>query len=229
MAGLAGTAVGLVACGGNLDPGAGNDPGTGTRTLAIDGTVHASPRLINASLASDFDTDFTVQVSLNNQTVTTGTLTITSVGGKSPLTYHDGRWSGSAPGYDEVYVLDVMSGPDSIAGVRVDGPDIHVFSTPSQGAPVDTTMPLTIKWHRDAEANTAELRADTFERITIPDTGAYALASGSLKADKSQARLQTLRLLRTNRVAPSGAAAGSTWQVTLENRLDVVAQPQPEL
>lgn len=233
MVGLVGVTllgVALWGCGGSLDPGAGNDPGTGTRTLAINGTVHASPRLINASLTTDFDTSFTVQVSLDNQTVTTGSVTITSASGKVPLTYHnDNRWTGTAPGYDEVYLLDVVSGADEIGGVRVDGPDIQVFTAPTKGASVDTTMPLMVKWERLDQANSAELRADTIEPIAIPDTGAYSLAGGSLKADKSQARQQTLRLLRTNRVVPSGAAGGSTWEVTVENRLDVITQPQPQL
>jgi hypothetical protein len=113
--------------------------------------------------------------------------------------------------------------------VRVDGPDIHVFSAPTEGANVDTTMPLVVKWQREDQANSAELRADTVDSIAIPDTGTYSLAGGSLKADKSLARQQTLRLLRTNRVVPSGAAAGSSWEVTIENRLDVIAQPSPPL
>ena len=231
MIGLAGVATGLAACGGgSLEAGAGNDPGTGTRTLAINGTAHATPRLINASLPTDFDTSFTVQVSLDNQTVTTGSVTITSASGKVPLTYHnESRWTGSVPSYDEVYVLDVVSGADQVGGVRVDGPDIHVFSAPTEGAPLDTTMLLAIKWLRADQANAAALRADTVDSIAIPDTGAYTLAGGSIKADKSQARQQTLRLLRTNRVVPTGAAAGSTWEVTIENRLDVIAQPQPQL
>lgn len=226
---LVGVAIGLAACSGSeLDPGAGNAPGTGTGTLAIDGTVLASPRLINAHLATDFDTDFTVRVSLNNQTVTTGTVTVTSASGKIPLTYHnDTRWSGTAPSYDEVYILDVVSGADKVGSVRVDGPDIHVFTAPTEGATIDTTMPLIVKWTRGDQAESAELRADSLAAIAIPDTGSYSLASGSLKADKSQARQQTLQLSRTNRVVPSGAAAGSSWEVTIENRLDVIAQAQP--
>ena len=64
---------GVAACGGNsLEPGAGNDVGSGTRTLSIDGSAHASPHQINARTPADFDTEFSVRVSLNNQTVTTG-------------------------------------------------------------------------------------------------------------------------------------------------------------
>lgn len=227
--GCAGVALGLAACGGgDLDPGAGNAAGAGTGTLVVTGSAHATPRLINARIPADFDTELTVRVSRDNQAVTTGTVTITSASGKAALTYHgnEDHWTGRAPSYDEVYVLDVVSGSDRLEGVRVDGPDIHVFSEPSEGANIETTMPLTIRWERGDEAYTTQLRADTFEPITIPDTGTYSLAGGSLKADKSQPWQQTLRLLRTNHIAPSGAPGGS-WDVTIENRLNVIAEVLP--
>lgn len=219
---------GVAACGGSdLDPGAGNAVGNGTGTLSVDGSARALPRQINARARTDFDTDFSVRVSLNNQTVTTGTVTITSATGKTPLTLHsDGRWSGSAPGYDQVYILDVVSGPDKVEGVRVDGPDIHVFSQPTEGATVDATMPLPLAWSREDQASAATLHAENIDSITIPDTGSYSLAAGSLRTDKSQARPNTVRLTRTNSVVPKGGAAGSTWVVTIDNSIDVVAQPQ---
>jgi hypothetical protein len=223
---------GVAGCGGSdLDPGAGNDRGTGTGTLAIDGTVHASPRqdLVNAHMNTDFDTDLSIRVSLSNQTVTTGTVTVTSVSGKVPLTYgNNNRWSGRVASYDEVFILDIESGPDKIAGVRVDGPDIHTFSTPTAGANVDPTMPLTIKWDRQDQADSAELRVDGLDNpLAIPDSGSYALAMGSLRTDKAQARQNTLRLTRTNSVVPAGAVAGSTWTVSISNEINVVAPPQP--
>ncbi|HEX7836291.1 MAG TPA: hypothetical protein VF469_02445 [Kofleriaceae bacterium] len=220
---------GLAACGGgSLDPGAGNDAGSGTGTLTVDGSAHASPRQINARTPTDFDTEFSVRVSLNNQTVTTGTVTITSATGKTPLAFRsDGRWSGSTPGsYDQVYVLDVVSGPDKVDGVRVDGPDIHVFSKPTEGATVDATMPLSLAWSREDQASMATLNTETIDAIAIPDTGSYSLAPGSLQTDKSQARPNKLKLTRTNSVVPKGAAAGSAWVVTIDNSIDVVAQPQ---
>jgi hypothetical protein len=219
----------IAACGGsNLDPGAGNDPGTGTGTLEIDGSVHASPRLTNARTAAEFDTDFSVRVALNNQTVTTGTVTVTSATGKVPLTYrNDNRWAGSVPGYDEVYILDVESGPDKVTGVRVDGPDIHVFSTPTAGAVGDPASALMVKWDREDEADSAAMRAENIDSISIPDSGTYALGAGALKTDKDQARQNTVRLTRTNRVVPAGTAAGSTWSVSIENEIDVVTEAQP--
>lgn len=221
--------VGIAACGGsNLDPGAGNDPGTGTRTLAIEGSVRAIPRAVNARVNTEFYTELSVRISLNSQTVTTGTVTITSSTGKIPLTYHnDNSWTGSAPSYDEVYILDVVSGPDKAEGIRVDGPDIHVFSTPTAGATVDTMLPLMVNWDRSDTADSAELRAENLEWIAIPDSGSYSVTAGSLKADRTSARPNTLRLRRTNHVVPAGTAGGSTWSVMIENKLDVVAKPLP--
>ncbi|TMQ19109.1 MAG: hypothetical protein E6J90_18715 [Deltaproteobacteria bacterium] len=218
----------VAACGGgSLDPGAGNSGGTGSKTLSVDGSARASPRQINARAPADFDTDFSVRASLGTQAVTSGTVTVTSASGKTTLTVRgDNRWTGSAPGYDQVYVLDVVSGTDKLEGVRVDGPDIHVFTHPSEGETVDATMPLPIAWDRGEKADTAAMHAENIDSIAISDTGTYSLAPGALRTDKALARPNTLRLTRTNRVVPAGATADSTWTVSVDNTLDVVAQPQ---
>ena len=224
---------GLAACGaggGSLEPGAGNDPGTGTHTLHLDGTARASARQVNAHQPTDFETEFTLGVSLDNHAVTTGAVTITSATGKISLTVRsDDRWTGSAPSYDEVYLVDVVSGSDVIAGLRVDGPDIHVFLEPTPGAPIDTARPLPIAWSRAELAELAMLRTDASDPISIPDTGSYSLAAGTIRADKAETLDHLLRLARTNRVTPAGTAAGSTWSVTVENQVNVRTMPQPPL
>jgi len=225
---ISGLAISLAACGEDiLDPGAGSDPGTGSRRLAIDGAVHARPHRAQGRASADFDTEVSVHVLLDSQPVTTGTVTVTSAAGKVPLTYSDSRWSVTAAGYAEVYVLDVMTGADSVAGVRVDGPDIHTFSQPEDGAAIDVSSPLTIGWLRDQPAEVAAFRVDSSNWIEIPDSGKYQLAAGQLRSDRSQAREHTLRLARSNRVEPTGAATGSTWSVTIENEVHVVAPPLP--
>lgn len=220
--------LGVAACGGgSLDPGAGDSAGTGSKTLAIDAAARAMPRQINARDRTDFDTEFTVRVTLGDQPVTSGALTVTSATGKTTLTLRgDGRWAGTAPGYDQVYVLDVENGSDRVEGVRVDGPDIHVFTEPGAGDTVDATIPLAIAWSRDARSDTATMHAENIDAIAISDTGSYSLAPGSLRTDKSLARPNTLRLTRTNHVVPSGALAGSSWTVSVDNAIDVVARPQ---
>jgi hypothetical protein len=230
---LASLAV-LTACSSSpLDPGAGNSLGTGTSTLAVDGNARATANIANAKNASDFTTDFSVQVTLNNAPVTTGTVTIRSSKLTVPLTFHadinGGTWQGTGAGYDEAYQLDVVSGTDNVEGVIVDGPDIHDFTAPLAGATLDSTMPNMMTWDRIAAADVATLRVGDLDRITIDDTGTFSIPAGSLKAEKDQARPNTLELVRTNHVAPKGAVAGSDFSVAVENDLDVIAAPNPAL
>lgn len=222
----------LVGCGGSdLDPGAGDDPGTGTSTLAIQGEMSAKPRIVNARNPGDFDTQLSVRVVLDGQPVTTGTVTVTTRNASTPLVFHadPARWEGLATGYDEVYVLDVESGQHAVQGVRVDGPDIHVFTQPLAGATVDSTMPLPVAWDKDQVADSIWIDSGEIDRLAIADTGSYMLAGGSLKADKETARENTIEIMRSNRVSPAGAVAGSEVDVSVTNRIQVIAQPNPLL
>jgi len=219
----------VIACTTNhpLDPGAGSDPGGGTQTLLVTGDAHATPRIANATSDADFDTDFSVDISLAGATISTGTVTITSSSGNVPL--------GTASGYDEVYQLDVTSGPDTVTGVRVDGPDIHSFTAPLPGANIDTSMPLTVTWNRAAEAHTATLRTDGGgdnggggnASLDIPDSGIYDMAANFLRADPQGVRTDMLRLVRENEVTPTGGASGSLVTVSIENQVEVVALANP--
>jgi len=212
-----------------LAPGVGDDPGTGTRTLVVEGAIVASPLRFNTAASRDFETGFSLRVSRNNRPVATGTVTITSATGKVPLTYELGHWTGSAESYDEVYVLDVASGADRVDSVRIEGPDVHVFSEPPAGATVPSNVPLLLKWRRTVEADAAAVRTETTDWIAIPDEGSYSLPGGALKDDGNRVVLHTLRLARTNRLVPAGAAQGSSLSVTIENRLNVSTEPVPPL
>lgn len=220
----------LGACGGDLDPGAGDDPGEGTATLLVDGQAVASPRLPNASARGDFETSFSVRVILNGQAVSTGTVTVTSSSGTVPLAFrgdNGGRWEGTAAGYDEVYVLDVESGADTAHGIRVDGPDLHHFTAPAPGAAVDATGPIDVVWSCDDEAETASLRAGEIDEIAVPDSGRYQLPPGSLKSERDKPHENTIRIRRENRVTPAGAVGGSEWSVRIDNSIQVLANPNP--
>jgi len=225
--------VGAGACGGgDLDPGAGDDPGKGTSTLLINGDITAQPRLANARDRGDFETEISVRVTLNQLAVTTGTVMVTCASGEVPLTFRDGdggRWTGTVSGYDGVYVLDVISGEDSVEGVRVDGPDVHVFTAPAAGATIDSTQPLLVEWDSDQTADSASIDTEQLERVAIEDSGEYTLAPGALKAEQDKPIENTIELSRTNRIAPAGALGGSDFSVRIENRIGVVAQPRPAL
>ena len=225
----------LGACGGSpLDPGAGDSAGTGTSTLLVNGNASAHANIANAKLASDFMTDVNVRVSLNNVPVTTGTVTINSHSMKTPLalTYsnqNNGEWQASIAGYDEVYELSVVSGPDKVQGVIVDGPDIHEFTAPMAGASLDSTMANMMTWQRAIVADQASFRVGDLDRISIQDTGSFSIPPGSLKAEKDQSHPNTIQLTRTNQIVPKGAVAGSMFSVSVENELDVIALPNPAL
>ncbi len=222
------------ACSGSpLDPGAGDSQGTGTSTLLVNGSAIATPRIANAQVANDFDTSFSVRIQLGTAPLSTGTVTMTSAHSKTTLAFNGtsgqaGRWEGDAPGYDEVYQLDVTSGTDSVTGVIVDGPDIQVITAPTAGATIDSTMPFTATWDRAFAADEAKIDpGDAIDPITVPDSGTYSVSAGVLHADQNQARTNTFRLTRTNRVSPVGAVTGSSLSVSVENELDIVAAPCP--
>ncbi len=222
----------LAACGSDpLDPGAGDAPGGGTNTLLVEGRASAEPRFSNARAETDFDTEFSIRVSLNDVPVTTGTVTVSSRFGEVPLTWRadPGRWEGRMANYDEVYALDVISGTDEVRGVIVDGPDIHVFTSPMAGATLDSTMQNPLTWDRDETADIATFDAGEIDRITITDTGDFMMGVGVLKAEKDKAREDRLEISRTNHIAPAGAVPGSDFAVTISNRLDVIVAPNPAL
>jgi len=225
----------LAACGGSgsdLDPGAGDNPGGGTRTLFVEGRVSAEARLANARVAAEFDTDFSIRILLNQVPVTTGTVTLTSASGQFPLAFNvDGepRWTGRQNGYDEVYILDIESGPDNVHDVRVDGPDVHVFDKPLAGSTVDSTMPLQIDWSRGDTADIASIDTGVLDKLSIPDSGTYMLAAGALQAEKDQPKENTIQLERNDRVLPAGAIAGSEFSVRVRNDITIVAAPNPLL
>jgi hypothetical protein len=235
FASLASLIVTLAACSTDpLEPGAGDDPGTGTSTLEVEGRAHAEPRTASARAASDFTTEFSIRIGRGGQAITTGTVTVSSRFATTTLTYDStdgalGRWKGTANGYDEVYQLDVTSGSDEVRGVIVDGPDIHTITAPALGASLDSTVATMLTWNREESADEATLKTDEIDRIAITDSGSYSMSPGSLKADKDEPRTNTIELRRMNRVTPAGAVAGSSFVVTIEQRLDVIAQPNPAL
>ena len=223
----------LGACGGSaLDPGAGDSPGTGTGTLVVTGGAHATPQVPLATDAADFSTEFSVQVALGGTPITTGTVTMTSAAGKVALafdTQQDLAWHGTQAGYEQVYELDVDTGTDNVHGVRVDGPDVHDITAPAAGASVDSTMAVNLTWSRQDVADDARLDSSggIFDGVTMPDTGTFAIPPNTFKADKQQTRSGTLRLTRTNHVIPTGAAATSTVDVSVENSVDVIVLADP--
>jgi len=65
--------------------------------------------------------------------------------------------------------------------------------------------------------------------IVTRDTGDYMLSIGALAAEKDKPKENELRLTRTDRVTPAGAAGGSELAVSVRNSLTVIAQANPAL
>jgi hypothetical protein len=226
----------IVACSNDpLEPGEGNDPGAGTSTLLVEGNATAEARMPNAKVSTDFTTEFSVHIQLNGQDVVTGaTVTVQSLNAMTTLTFNmgagnGGRWEGMAANYDESYRLDVVSGADKVTGVIVDGPSIHSFTAPMEGAALDSTMMIPVKWDREEAAETATIRVGDLDRLTIDDNGTYNLPPNTLRAEKDKTRENTIELRRSNHVVPGGAVAGSSFSVSIENDLDVIALANPAL
>jgi hypothetical protein len=218
----------VAACGGNsLDPGAGNDPGTGTRTLLVDADVQASPRQTNPATADGFETHVEVRLEKNGIAITTGTVTVSSNGGDIALVFQssENRWWGVQTGYHEVYELNVRSGDDAVEAVRLDGPSLHHFTAPAAGATVDATVPLAVRWDRDEAADTAMFDTEEMDDIAVADTGAFEVPVGGLRSNEGETEQERLRLDRHSRIAPAGAVAGSELRVEVRNEIDVLVAP----
>ncbi len=217
------------ACGGGgaFSPGVGDDPGSGTSTLFVDADVDARPIVPNARESTDFTTEFHVRLEKAGVAVTTGTVTITSGAGEVPLIYRtdSNRWHGVQVGYFEVYELSAVSGSDDVTGVRVDGPALHTITAPALGATVDSTMPLTVTWDRDEQADQASIETEEIDALAIADTGSHVLPPGSLKDNQDQTEQERIRIDRSQRVTPAGAVAGSAMRVEIRNEVEILVQP----
>jgi hypothetical protein len=209
----------------------GTDPGTGTGTILVTGTAHADSQTVNAATSTSFVTQFDFDLQINYAPVTTGTVTLTSQTGVATLTFqqngggNNGTWQGMSANYDPVYELNVTAGPDNIKGVYVQGPDIHLFQTPTAGASLDSTMTITTTWKRSTTAEEARFGVGDVQGLVIPDSQTYAIPAGTLHANRGQATPNTMRLTRSNSVVPKGALAGSMVSVEITQTLDVVALP----
>lgn len=215
-----------------LEPGAGNDPGRRTGTIVVGGSVVARPVRANARLPADLTSELQVVVTGGSGFVDTGSVTVTSATGTFPLTFvldrGLGYWIGSAPSYDEVYVLDVMTDEGTLEGARVDGPDIHVFSQPEEGATVEAAAGLKVVWERHDVADTATMEIDSTLLQYLRDTGETSIAPETLAIVNASGLQHTLRVQRTNSVMlGSGPSQGPVWSASVVNAIDVITPPPP--
>lgn len=221
---LAATAA---ACGGDgLIPG--DNPGTGTSTLLVNGDIRANPLVPNASRAGDFTTEFEVDVTKGGAAVAIDSIVVTSDAGDVTLQAEGAlriRWRGAQAGYHEIYRLTIEAGADNVRDVQVDGPALHYFTAPLPGATVDATMPLVVKWDSDEEATIATIDTKELDSVAIGDTGTYTIPVGGLKSKATETESEELRLDRAERITPAGAVVGSDMRVMVRNQIDLVVAP----
>ena len=217
----------LAACGGGaLD--AGSQPGTGTSTLLINADVIATPLVANAAKATDFNTEFTVDLSKGGVPVAADSVTIVSNTGTTTLVA-DGplarRWRGAQAGYQQIYQLTIEAGADNIRDVQVDGPALHYFTAPLPGATVDATIPLVVTWKRSEPATVITLETKELHSVAISDTGTYTIPVGGLKSKPDQTEQEHVQVDRAERITPSGAVVGSDVRVMVTNEIELVVAP----
>lgn len=212
------------ACGGDA-----TDAGTGSGTLRVDGDVEATPEVANADEPTEFTTSFHVRVTKDGVAVTTGEVVVTSDGGSVALVWdptdQDGRWRGAQAGYYEVYELDVTSGDDFVSGASLDGPDVHVFTSPATTGAIDATQPVAVTWSRDDEADAAAIQTREIDPVAIDDLGTYELPVGALRSKPDEVEEEEIRVERSSRISLAGGVAGSELRVRIENRLPLVIAP----
>lgn len=215
--------VPVVACGSELPDG--SSAGDGNSVLEVSGDVEATNQIPNATSANDFNTSFEVRVQRNGIDVADAVVNILTDAGAVELRLNnDGEYVGAQPGYTEVYRLDIDAGPDFVHGVRVDGPDIHSFITPTLGATVDGNADLLIEWSRDETAEIVTIEAREMDELSISDTGSFTAPLDALEWD-GESFDERIRLERANRVSPIGAAGDSSFVVSVRNEIEFLAVP----
>lgn len=213
------------ACTDPLQPGSGDDVGSGTRTLHVEGSV------LGSSNGVSFLTSFVIQVRRGGAPVTDANVTITSPTGRHVLhsdVRFPGRWSGSADGYEQVYVLDVESGDDTIRNVRVEGPPPVVFTAPAQDSTIDPASPLEVQWEpRTADQMWLIINPQGTSFGEIDDDGSFTIPPNTWVTNPAGSH--AVGLTRTNTVTPAGAVEGSRMSVSTNRYLHVCDRPSTGL
>jgi hypothetical protein len=215
-----------VGCGdGDASPGGGGDatdPGTGTGSLSIDANVGAEEATNNAQVATQFGTDFTVNVSRAGAAVSGASVTIGSAGGSVTLaeTATPGTYAGAQGGYHQTYSLDVVAGTDNVRGARVVGPAFHVISSPAEGATYPAGQPITVNW---APGGAAEATVETrgMSETETSDSGTFTVGAAFLAGEPGRVSDERVRVRRRSRTPLAGGADGSDLSVEVRNQVEL--------
>lgn len=211
-----------------LQPGSGDEVGSGTRTLRVEASVLVTDN------EGQLHPYFMVWLWKDDVPVTDANVTITSRTDTFVLgsdVRFPGRWTNSAPnadGYDHVYVLDVHSGVDTIRSVRVEGPPSVVFTSPAENSRIDPSLPIEIQWEpRTADELSLIINPQGTLFGQIDDDGSFTIPANSWVSNPAGSH--AVGLTRKNTVTPAGADDGSWMSVSTEDYLHVCDRPSTGL
>ena len=226
----------VAACGGSASDGAsdfdippGDDPGEGSLTLRVSGIVETTELASPALDPTDFNSSFTVSVTLDDEEVRDAIVTISSIGGTKELVFETsgtiGSYQGSQLGYFSRYRLDVDAGDDFVGGVIIEAPDVHQIEAPLSGERVPRGDDLVVQWTRNGAAEKTEIETREIDRRSIEDTGSYTVDAGDLRQDPDKVEDERIRIYRSTKIVPDGAVAGSEFEVRLRNSVEFLVEP----
>lgn len=196
-----------------------NDPGTGTSTLRVIADIE-----VEDESGGDYVTAVHVSVHTAAGAAVSGAAVLISAPGIGTVTVPE-----TAAGSGEYVVvqpnapagdirLDVTRASDNVARVTVGWLGLHTITLPQQGAAVDETQPLMVRWTVPAMGSSAELETRDFSVEDLPDDGEYSVpvASNPPRSD------QRIRVYRVNQVDLAGGVAGSLLRISVRDTVEPV-------
>jgi phage tail sheath gpL-like len=199
--------VGAPACGSD----SATDPGTGTQTLAVQGTMTRN--------ADDDTASLHVNVQRAGVRVDDAMVTVHSERGDVTLT-HDGSgdYVGVQAGWAGSYRLEVAAGADRLEG-SIRAPELMTLLSPDPTTAIDAHAAVngvvTLRWSGEA-ADSIRVRSKDFD-YEGTDEGHVDMAAAQLKESS-----QEVELRRENSVALAGGVPGSTLSASCRGNFTLI-------
>jgi len=215
-------AAAALACGSNNTSNAAvshNNPGTGTNTLKVVGSVGAISTPTTTTPSTTFSVTVTdgagatvngATVTVLNSSVPDGVVNLTQATGGSTYT----GTVASYPSGD--FRLNVVKGTDNVQGVVVGGVGMHTINAPALNGTVTAGQPLDVTWTTPAVAKQVSIQTRDLPTTLAPDTGDFTISGAQNPARISQRVIIT----RNNEVEAAGGLLGSGLSVSYANRID---------
>ena len=192
------------------------DAGSGTGTLLVDA------RAVYRA-AHDNQTSIDVEVAKNGEDFVNARVTVKDGDGGGTITLTErggGRYSDDLSGYHRKLELTVELGGDNL-NVRLEGPGPHVLTDPLAGDRISLGGlggALPVRWRvadgLRADEASISLNQSPYESGPRNDDGSWEIPVTSLASGTEEVRVE-----RTNRIAPNGGVAGSSFEMTYDVRV----------